>query len=104
MFSWAPATSYQLPATSYRLPGDWNQLALGGGIHWESKAGDPFAQYTRHGYALLHLMARYEVSKQLTPAAHLNNVFDKRYMMGVSDVRGLYGFPRNFMLSAKYPF
>ena len=49
-------------------------------------------------------MARYEVSKQLTPAAHLNNVFDKRYMMGVSDVRGLYGFPRNVMLSAKYPF
>ncbi len=98
-----PLHTFKL-STSYRLPGDWNRLTLGGGVHWESKTGDPFEQYTQHGYALLNLMARYEVNKQLTLAAHLNNVFDKRYMMGVSDVRGLYGPPRNFMLSAKYRF
>jgi outer membrane receptor for ferric coprogen and ferric-rhodotorulic acid len=49
-------------------------------------------------------MARYEVSKQLSVAAHLNNAFDKRYLSGVSDTRGLYGPPRNFMVSMKYRF
>ena len=98
-----PLHTFKL-STTYRLPGDWSQLTLGGGIHWESKTGDPFEQYTQPGYALLNLMARYEVNQQLTLAAYLNNVFDKRYMMGVSDTRGLYGAPRNFMLSAKYRF
>ncbi|MEG1456955.1 MAG: TonB-dependent receptor, partial [Comamonas sp.] len=73
-------------------------------VHWESKTGDPLATYTQQGYALLNLMARYEVSKQLTVAAHLNNAFDKRYLSGVSDTRGLYGPPRNFMVSMKYRF
>ena len=98
-----PLHTFKL-STTYRLPGDWNRLTLGGGVHWESKTGDPLATYTQQGYALLNLMARYEVSKQLTVAAHLNNAFDKRYLSGVSDTRGLYGPPRNFMVSMKYRF
>ncbi|MFC3339778.1 TonB-dependent siderophore receptor [Paracandidimonas soli] len=90
--------------TSYRLKGDWNKLTLGGGIHWESKTGDQLSVLTQHSYALVNLMARYEFSKQLSVAAHLNNVFDKRYLMGVADTRGIYGAPRNVMVSAKYSF
>lgn len=98
-----PRHTFKL-STSYRLPGAWNPLTVGGSVHWESKTGDPFDSFTQHSYALLNLMARYDVNKQLSVAAHLNNVFDKRYFIGVSDTRGLYGPPRNFMVSMKYRF
>lgn len=98
-----PLNTFKL-STTYRLPGDWNKLTVGGGLHWESKTGDPLDTFTQNSYALLNLMARYDVNKQLTLAAHLNNVLDKRYLSGVSDTRGLYGPPRNFMVSAKYSF
>ncbi len=98
-----PLHTFKL-STTYRLPGDWNKLTLGGSIHWESKTGDPLAVYTQDSYATLNLMARYRVDHQLSVAAHLNNVFDKRYLAAVQDTRGLYGAPRNFMVSMKYSF
>ncbi|MBS7781112.1 TonB-dependent receptor [Acidovorax sp. CCYZU-2555] len=90
--------------TSYRLPGDWNHLTLGGGIHWETKTGDPLATYTQNSYSLVNLMARYEVSKQLSVSAHLNNALDKRYYVALGGNTGSYGPPRNFMVSMKYRF
>ncbi|QEI06697.1 TonB-dependent siderophore receptor [Pigmentiphaga aceris] len=91
-------------STTYRLPGDWNKLTLGGSLHWESKTGDPLVVYTQPSYTVLNLMARYQVDRQLSLAAHLNNALDKRYLAAVSDTRGVYGAPRNFMLSMKYTF
>lgn len=98
-----PLQTFKL-STSYRLLGAWNPLTVGGSVHWESKTGDPFDTFTQHSYALLNLMARYDVNKQLSVTAHLNNAFDKRYFVGVSDTRGLYGSPRNLMVSLKYTF
>jgi outer-membrane receptor for ferric coprogen and ferric-rhodotorulic acid len=98
-----PLNTFKL-FTSYRLSGAWYPLTVGGGVHWESKTGDPLATYTQHSYALLNLMARYQVNKQLAVTANLNNALDKRYLSGVSDTRGLYGAPRNFMVAAKYTF
>lgn len=95
-----PLHTFKL-STTYRLPGEWNKLTLGGSIHWESKTGDPLAVYTQDSYAIMNLMARYQVDHRLSVAAHLNNVFDKRYLAAVQDTRGLYGAPRNFMVSMK---
>jgi len=90
--------------TSYRLPGEWNRLTMGGGIHWESQSGDGFPALTQPSYAVVNLMTRYAVNDQLAITAHLNNAFDKRYLMGVSGTNGVYGAPRNFMMSTKYSF
>lgn len=90
--------------TTYRLPGAWNQLTVGGGLHWETKTGDPLATYTQNSYSLVNLMARYEVNKQLSVSAHLNNAFDKRYFVALAGDTGSYGPPRNFMVSMKYRF
>ena len=49
-------------------------------------------------------MARYEVNKQLSVSAHLNNAFDKRYFVALAGDTGSYGPPRNFMVSMKYRF
>lgn len=90
--------------TSYRLPDDWKQWTVGGGLHWESKTGDPLSLYTQPGYSLVNLMARYEVNPQLTLTAQLNNALDKRYYMALAGIIGIYGPPRNFMVSARYRF
>ena len=90
--------------TSYRLPEGWSRWTVGGGLHWESKTGDPLSVYTQPSYSLLNLMARYEVNRQLTITAHLNNALDKRYYMALAGIIGIYGPPRNFMVSAQYRF
>ncbi len=90
--------------TTYRLSGEWSKLTLGGGMNWESKTGDPLSVYTQEHYAVVNLMARYEVNKQLSITAHLNNALDKEYYVAVAGTTGTYGPPRNLMMSAKYNF
>ncbi|MDI9726330.1 TonB-dependent receptor, partial [Acinetobacter baumannii] len=55
-------------------------------------------------YALVDLFARYDVTKNLSLQANLNNLFDKEYDENVDSTGIVYGEPRNFMLSAKYRF
>lgn len=90
--------------TTYRLPGAWSRLTLGGGMNWESRTGDPLATYTQHSYAVVNLMARYEVSPQLSVSANLNNALDKRYYAALAGASGMFGPPRNVMVSMKYKF
>ena len=98
-----PRNTFKL-FTSYRLPRDWNKLTLGGGVRWESKTGDPMTTYTQYSYALVNLMARYQMSKQLAVTAHLNNAFNRRYAMAVAGNIAIDGAPRNFMVSMRYSF
>lgn len=90
--------------TTYRLPGDWNRLTLGGGANWETRTGDPLATYTQNSYAVVNLMARYELTPQLTLSANLNNALDKRYYAALAGSSGMFGAPRNVMVSMKYKF
>lgn len=99
-----PLHSLKLFST-YRLPGVWNKLTLGGGINWQSairSASTP--DYRQGGVALINLMARYEVDKNLSLTLHVNNALDKQYLSTVSNNYGTFGAPRNFMASMKYTF
>lgn len=87
--------------TTYRLPGEWNRLTLGGGVNWESKTGQGYVQSS---YALIKLMARYQVNKQFSITGHLNNALDEEYYVALGGSGGTFGDPRNFMISAKYSF
>lgn len=91
--------------TTYRLPGAWNRLTLDGGVNWQSairSGGTP--DYRQGGVALVNLMARYQVDKNLSVAFNLNNALDKRHFSTVANNYGTYGAPRSFMVSAKYSF
>lgn len=90
--------------STYRLPGAWSHLTLGGGMNWESRTGDPLSTYTQHSYAVVNLMARYDISPQLSINANLNNALDKRYYAALAGSSGMFGAPRNFMVSMKYKF
>ncbi|WP_343550468.1 ferric-rhodotorulic acid/ferric-coprogen receptor FhuE [Pantoea sp.] len=105
-----PQTSFNL-FSSYRLP-MLDKLTLGGGVTWQSKTygdiGGPDGNGTwraRQGsYALVDLFARYDVTKNVSVQANINNLFDKEYDTNVSNGGIVYGDPRNFSVSASYRF
>ena len=102
-----PRTTAKL-FTSYRLP-TLSDLTVGGGVNWQNKtwnditgpSGD--AHVTQGSVTLVNLFGRYQLTKQLSVQANVNNLFDKKYY----DYLGtyvVYGEPRNFSVSANYTF
>ncbi|WP_241509512.1 TonB-dependent siderophore receptor [Pseudomonas ovata] len=90
--------------TTYRLPGMLDKMTVGGGINWQSKTGTDLKYFTQGSYALVNLMARYQINEHLTASVNLNNLFDKEYFAGGPRCCGVYGEPRNFMTSFKYTY
>lgn len=89
--------------TSYRLPGALDKLTVGGGVNWQSESGYDLSYATTQGsYALVNLMARYQLTPALSAAVNLNNLFDKEYL--TTTAAGLYGAPRNVMTSLQYTY
>ena len=97
--------------TSYRLP-MLQQLTLGGGVNWQNKvwndAGAPEGNGTwraeQGSFALVNLFGRYQVTKQLTLQANVNNLFDKKYDTSELGSYIVYGEPRNVSVTASYRF
>lgn len=103
-----PRTTAKL-FTSYRVP-MLQELTLGGGINWQNHTwqdnvyGPQGPTYVEQGsYALVNLFGRYQVTKQLTVQANVNNLFDKEYYDYLGTY-AVYGAPRNFSVSANYTF
>jgi outer membrane receptor for ferric coprogen and ferric-rhodotorulic acid len=89
--------------STYRIPG--SAWTVGGNLHAQSNT---FADYggavRQSGYALLGLMAKY----QITPQAEINitadNVFDRRYLYPKSVQGSHYGEPRRVFASVRVAF
>nr|WP_024964978.1 ferric-rhodotorulic acid/ferric-coprogen receptor FhuE [Pantoea sp. IMH] len=104
-----PRTTVKL-FTSYRLP-MLQDLTLGGGVNWQTHTWDRVSGpggngslYAEQGsYALVDLFGRYNVTKQLSLQANVNNLFDKSYNVDAGKSL-VYGAPRNFSVSANYRF
>ncbi|WP_022964543.1 TonB-dependent siderophore receptor [Halopseudomonas pelagia] len=98
--------------TTYRLPGVLNKLTLGGGVNWQADihtmavnpAGD-LERIEQDAYALVNLMARYDISDNLSAQINADNVTDEKYF-DMFDAYGAltYGAPRSLTASAKYRF
>ena len=101
LMTYVPRDSFKLFST-YRLPGAWNRLTVGGNVKWEGDVytGTGAERYDRDGYAVVDLMARYEITDKVSATLNVNNVLDKKYMSSI-DVSGYYGEPRNVLLSLR---
>ncbi|EJM13959.1 TonB-dependent siderophore receptor [Pseudomonas sp. GM21] len=98
--------------TTYRLPGAFNKLTIGGGVNWQDSiytyalnpAGNS-EKIQQDAYALVNLMARYEITDNLSAQVNANNVTDEKYF-DIFDAFGAltYGAPRSVTASAKYRF
>lgn len=94
--------------SSYGMPWIGHGLTVGGGLRWQSRTWSDFARVpgsprvTQDGYMLVDLMARYELTPQLSASFNAYNLFDKIYQTTSSS--SYYGEPRSFRLSLAYRF
>ncbi|WDZ98231.1 TonB-dependent siderophore receptor [Herbaspirillum sp. WKF16] len=96
-------------ATSYRLPGALSKLTVGGNLSYQSGTSylETYSNKTAYqgGLTLIGLMARYDVSSQLSLSLNVENLTDKYYYTGFGGYNGYtYGNPRNAWFKANYKF
>ncbi|TBU75440.1 TonB-dependent siderophore receptor [Phytopseudomonas daroniae] len=90
--------------STYRLSGNLEKFTVGAGFNWKSTYGYEGDGYPEQGsYVLVNAMTRYDISKQLSATVNVNNLFDKKYYASLTE-NGVYGEPRNAILSVKYQF
>lgn len=100
-------------ATKYEFGGVLDGASIGGSLRWESRppqtAPNPATGVTepvgQAPYALVNLMAAYDLTEQLSLQLNVNNIFDKAYYNTNSWFGGyIYGEPRNARLTLRYGF
>lgn len=102
-----PRNTFKL-FTSYRINGVGEGLTLGGGLRWQSRIysdltiNNKAVLSEQKDYAVVDLMARYEMSRFTTVSLNINNVLDKKYRTSTGN--SYYGQPRAFMLSFSQRF
>lgn len=94
--------------TTYQL----DKLTIGGGVNWESSnytiANNPLGnpeKLKQESFALVNLMARYQLSPSLQGQLNINNLFDEKYFSQIGFFsQYAYGAPRNVTASLRYDF
>jgi outer-membrane receptor for ferric coprogen and ferric-rhodotorulic acid len=93
--------------TSYR-PASMERLKVGGRLRWQDaieRERDFADGRTRQdAYAVLDLMASYDISDSLTASFNLNNVTDEKYLTSLKWDQGFYGAPRHAMASLTWRY
>lgn len=93
------ALTYQLPS----LP----QLKLGATANWQDHTWrDEAGGVTiRQGsYAVLGLMARYDIDKHLSVSANINNLADRKYLTSLYWSQSYYAAPRNAAVTLSWKY
>lgn len=107
-----PRKSFAL-FTTYRFEGPLEGLSLGGGVTWRdtiySLAANPVSgaqeRIEQDAFALVNLMARYDVTDAVTVQVNVDNLFDETYYSQISYFSQYrYGAPRNVTASLTYRF
>lgn len=98
--------------TTYRFSGEWDRLTIGGGVNWQDSIytyainpSDDLEKIEQDAYALVNLMARYDITDNLSAQINADNVTDEKYF-DIFDAYGAmtYGAPRSVTATAKYRF
>lgn len=79
-------------------------LGLGANLYSSSTAGNGTSAVRRQdGYAVVNLMAGYQIDPHLSLALNLNNLFDETYYtrLGGTNTYNTYGEPRNVSLTLR---
>lgn len=84
------------------------KLKVGAGLQWQDgiKLYDSNVNSTikQDAYALVNLMASYEVNDHITLQANGNNIFDKKYLNSFPDGQAFYGAPANYTFAVKFKY
>lgn len=97
----------------YQFSGALSQLTIGGGINWESQSyattTNPITatpeKVKQDAFALVNLMAKYQLTPELSTQLNINNLTDETYYTNIGNFGQIaYGSPRTVSLSARYEF
>ena len=93
-------TTYTVPA----LP----KLKLGVGVQWQDDVSlyneDVNGLIKQKDYALVNLMASYDINKNISIQANRNNIGDKKYLYNFQDSQAFYGAPANYTVAVKFKY
>jgi len=101
--------------TTYDLSGPLAGVTVGGGGNWEGKTytTDPAApagnttnnQILQDSFAMVNLMARYEINKNWSAQLNVDNLTDKKHLAMFSAYNQItYGAQRRVTAALKYRF
>jgi outer membrane receptor for ferric coprogen and ferric-rhodotorulic acid len=91
---------------TYRLPG-MPQAKVGTRVSWQSKVeNDDVSAISQSAYALVDLMASYDIDQHWSTSVNLNNLTDRKYLMSLYDsaYTANYGAPRNVTASVTWTY
>jgi len=86
--------------TTYNLVELMPKLTLGGGVNWQDKTYEN--DIVQSEYALVNLMGRYEINKDVQVQLNVNNLLDEKYYNYINSNQVRYGAPVNWKLNVKY--
>ena len=93
-------------ASTYRLP-IHEKLKVGMNLSWQDDIRrDQGGGITtkQSAYALINLMARYDITDKISAAVNLDNVTNKKYLTSLYWSQGYYGAPRSVSVSLNWKF
>ena len=90
---------------TYRVP-QLDALKLGATLRWQDDVSTTVGsvRVTQAAYALIDLMARYEINRHLSITAKLNNATDEKYLTSLYSAQSYYGAPRNLSITANWTY
>lgn len=97
----------------YKVP-HIQKLKVGASVNWQDDihvdidlAGVGTVRYKQGSYAVVNLMANYEINPHWSAALNVNNLTDKKYlasMMWANSGQGYYAAPRNAMATLTWKY
>ncbi|MCF4998159.1 TonB-dependent siderophore receptor [Pseudomonas syringae] len=91
---------------TYRLP-SLPQAKIGTRMSWQSKVeNDSNSAINQSAYALVDVMASYDIDSNWSTSLNLNNVTDRKYLLSLynSATTASYGAPRNVVASLTWKY
>ncbi|WP_312308766.1 TonB-dependent siderophore receptor [Acinetobacter variabilis] len=110
-----PTQSFNL-LTTYQVP-QIPKLKLGLGVQWQDQTYLDVPEATTNGvttqkagvieqdaYALVNLMASYELNEHMTLQANGNNLTNEKYLFNFPNQQGFYGAPANYSVAVNFKY
>lgn len=110
-----PTQSFNL-LTTYQVP-QLPKLKLGLGVQWQDRTYLDVPEATANGvitqkagiieqdaYALVNLMASYELNEHMTLQANGNNLTNEKYLFNFPNQQGFYGAPANYSIAVNFKY
>lgn len=92
-------------STTYRVPGV-EQLKVGANLSWQDDTyrDTSYGEIRQSAYTLVNLMARYDIDKQWSVSANLNNVTNQKYIASLYWDQAYYAAPRNASVALNWKY